>query len=93
MKADAISTSASINQALTNGSCPVCGILKDFQWTLTETTYPKEDLRLCNFHGWALARKRGKVSRSTPGEAVTNVFLAMLKEPLTNKVSTDECSL
>jgi len=93
MKAEAISTGASINQALTKGSCPVCGILKDFQWTLTETTHPQADLHLCNFHGWALARSRGKLSRSTPGEAVTNVFLAMLKKPLTGKVSTDECSL
>ena len=93
MKADAISPGVGINQALTKGSCPVCGLLKDFQWTLTETTHPQVDLHLCNFHGWALARSRGKLSRSTPGESVTNVFLAMLKKPLTGKVSTDECSL
>jgi hypothetical protein len=93
MKAEAISTGIGINQALTKGSCPVCGMLKDFQWTLTETTHPQADLRLCNFHGWALARSRGKLSRSTPGEAVTNVFLAMLKEPLTGKVGSEQCSL
>lgn len=93
MKAEAISAGASINEALTKGSCPVCGILKDFQWTLTETTQPQADLRLCNFHGWALVRSRGKLSRSTPGECVTNVFLAMLKKPPAAKVGTDECSL
>jgi hypothetical protein len=87
------SASASMNQALTKGTCPVCGILKDFQWTVTETTHPRADLRLCNFHGWALARSRGKLSRSTPGESVTNVFLELLKKPLTGKVSSDECSL
>jgi len=93
MKAEAISTAVGINQALTKGSCPVCGLLKDFQWTLTETTLPAADLRLCNFHGWALARSRGKLSRSTPGEAVANVFLEMLKKPLAGKVSSDDCSL
>ena len=93
MKAEAIATGVGINQALTKGACPVCGSLKDFQWTLTETTHPQADLRLCNFHGWALARSRGKLSRSTPGESVTNVFLGMLKKPLMGKVGSDECSL
>jgi len=93
MKAEATSIGASINQALVKGTCPVCGILKDFQWTLVETARPQSDLRLCNFHGWAMARSRGKLSRSTPGETVTNVFLEMLKKPLAGKVSSDECSL
>ena len=93
MKAEATSVGASINQALVKGTCPVCGILKDFQRTLAETTRPQPDLRLCNFHGWAMARSRGKLSRSTPGETATNVFLEMLKKPLAGKVSSDECSL
>jgi hypothetical protein len=93
MKAEATSVGASINQALVKGTCPVCGILKDFQWTLVETARPQPDLRLCNFHGWAMARSRGKLSRSTPGETVTNVFLEMLKKPLAGKVSSDKCSL
>lgn len=93
MKAEATSVGASINQVLVKGACPVCGILKDFQWTLVETARPQPDLRLCNFHGWAMARSRGKLSRSTPGETVTNVFLEMLKKPLAGKVSSDECSL
>lgn len=80
MKTEATSTSTSINQALTRGTCPVCGILKDFQWTLTETTRPEPDLRVCNFHGWALVQSRGKLSRSTPGESVTNVFLDGIHE-------------
>ncbi len=93
MKTETTSAGASINQALTKGTCPVCGILKDFQWTLTETTHPQPHLRLCNFHGWALARSRGKLSRSTPGESVTNVFLELLKKPLTGKVGSDQCTL
>jgi hypothetical protein len=43
MKADARSVGASINQAIVKGRCPVCGILKDFQWTLVETTRPQPD--------------------------------------------------
>jgi len=93
MRAEATSVEANLNQALVKGTCPVCGILKDFQWTLVETTRPQPDLRLCNFHGWALVRSRGKLSRSTPGENATNVFLEMLKKPLAGKVSSDECSL
>lgn len=93
MKAEATSVGASINQALVKGTCPVCGILKDFQWTLVETARPEPNLRLCNFHGWAMARSRGKLSRATPGETVTSVFLGMLKKPLAGKVSSDECSL
>ena len=93
MKTETTSAGATINQALMKGACPVCGILKDFQWTLTETTHPQPGFRLCNFHGWGLARSRGKLSRSTPGERVTNVFLELLKKPLTGKVSSDECTL
>lgn len=93
MKAEASTAGASVSQALTKGACPICGILKDFQWTLAETARPQPDLRLCNFHGWALARSRGKLSRSTPGESVTNVFLEMLKKPLAGKVSSEECLL
>lgn len=87
------SAGATMNQALMKGTCPVCGILKDFQWILTETTHPQTELRLCNFHGWAFARSRGKPSRSTPGESVTNVFLELLKKPLTGKVSSQQCTL
>jgi hypothetical protein len=93
MKAEVSAPGASLSQTLIKGACPICGILKDFQWTLTETARPQADLRVCNFHGWALARSRGKLSRSTPGESVTNVFLGMLKGPLTGKVSSDQCSL
>jgi len=51
------------------------------------------NLRVCNFHGWALARSRAKLSRSTPGESVTTVFLEMLKPPLVGKVNSSECTL
>jgi hypothetical protein len=93
MKAEALTPGANISQALTKGVCPICGILKDFQWILVETTRPQSDLRVCNFHGWALARSRAKISRSTPGESVTNVFLEMLKPPLVGKVNSSECTL
>lgn len=85
--------SASISQSLTKGTCPICGILQDFQWTLAETVRAEPRLRVCNYHGWALARSRGKLSRSTPGETVTLVFLEMLREPLVGKVRPEECSL
>jgi len=93
MKAEPSVAVTSISQALVKGTCPICGILKDFQGTLSENTVPKADMRLCNFHGWALARSRGKLSRSTPGEAVSAVFLEMLKVPLAGKAHTSDCSL
>jgi hypothetical protein len=93
MKAEASTPGTNVNQAFPKGMCPICAILKDFQWTLAETARPQPDLRLCNFHGWALARSRGKLSRSTPGESVTDVFLEMLRGPLAGKVSSEECSL
>jgi hypothetical protein len=93
MKAEASTSTTSVSQALTKGTCPICGILKDFQWTLAEIANPEADLRLCNFHVWALARSRASLARSTPGETVANVFLEMLKGPLAGKVSSDECAL
>ncbi|MGA8151426.1 MAG: hypothetical protein WB952_10795 [Terriglobales bacterium] len=93
MKAEASTVGANVSQALTKGTCPICTILKDFQWILAETARPQSDLRICNFHGWALARSRAKLSRSTPGESVTTIFLEMLKPPLLGKVKSDECTL
>lgn len=93
MKAVASAPGANVNQPLTKGACPICAILKDFQWTLAETARPQSDLRVCNFHGWAVARSRAKISRSTPGESVTNVLLEMLKPPLVGKVNSSECTL
>jgi hypothetical protein len=82
-----------VAQALTKGACPVCGSLKDLQWRLAEAVPAQAGLRLCNFHVWALARSRDKLSRSTPGESVTNIFLEMLKDPLAGKVNSNECQL
>lgn len=93
MRADSSARAININQALTKGACPICALLKDFQWTLADVVCPQTDLRLCNFHGWALARSRGSLSRSTPGESVTTVFLEMLKGPLVGKVDSHECVL
>lgn len=93
MKTEASTPATSVSQVLTKGRCPICAVLKDFQWTLAETTQPLADLRLCNFHGWALARSRSKLSRSTPGESVTGVFLELLQGPLGGKVGPDQCSL
>jgi hypothetical protein len=51
-------------------------------------------LRMCNFHGWELAWSRGSgLSRSTPGEAVTKIFLQMLKDPLFEKAPSEDCDL
>jgi len=93
MNAQSSTSATSVTQALAKGTCPICEILKDFQWTLAESTRPQPALRLCNFHVWALARSREKLSRSTPGEAVSSVFLEMLKSPLIGKASSQECAL
>jgi len=49
MKAEA-ARQTSVSQALTKGACPICGILKDFQWTPAAIVRPQAALRLCNFH-------------------------------------------
>jgi hypothetical protein len=93
VKAEA-ATPTSISQALTKGACPICGMLKDFQWTLAAIVRPQAGLRLCNFHTWALARSRGgSIERSTPGESVSSVFLEMLGGPFAGKVGSDDCPL
>jgi hypothetical protein len=93
MKAESSTSPPTVSLALAKGTCPMCEILKDFQWTLAEAARPEANLRLCNYHVWALARSRGKLSRSTPGETVTAVFLSLLKSPLTGKASSEECAL
>jgi len=93
MNAQSSTSAASVTQALAKGTCPICEILKDFQWTLAESTKPQPNLRLCNYHVWALARSRDKLSRSTPGETVSNVFLEMLKGPLLGKADSGDCAL
>ena len=93
MKAEA-ATQTNVSQALTKGACPICGILKDFQWTLAAVVQPQAALRLCNFHTWALARSRGgSLEHSTPGESVSSVFLEMLSSSPAGKVSSDDCAL
>jgi hypothetical protein len=87
-------TQTSVSQAITKGACPICGILKDFQWTLAAIARPQAALRLCNFHTWALARSRGgSLERSTPGESVSSVFLEMLSDSPAGKVSSYDCAL
>jgi hypothetical protein len=94
MKTEASIPATSVSQALTKAACPICGSLKDFQWTLAAIVRPQADLRLCNFHTWALARSRGGLlERSTPGETVSGVFLEMLKGSLGGKVTSDDCVL
>lgn len=93
MKAEA-ATQTRVSQALTKGACPICGILKDFQWTLAAIVRPQAALRLCNFHTWALVRSRGgSLERSTPGESVSSVFLEMLSGSPAGKVGSDDCAL
>ena len=67
MKTEA-AAATSLSQALTQGTCPVCAILKDFQWTLAESTKPQAGLRLGNFHVWALARSRDSARSIDTGE-------------------------
>lgn len=94
MKAEASPAATTVSQALTKGACPVCMILKDYQWALATRPQATSDVRVCNFHCWSLARSRGSgLSRSTPGEVVTGIFLEILKRPLAGKVPTEECAL
>lgn len=86
MRPDTSLHAVSVSQALTKGACPICGILKDFQWTVAEKIEPGPGLHLCNFHAWALAR-------SAPAENVTTVFIDMLEDPLAHKVDARECIL
>ena len=88
MKREAAAQATSVSQVLVKGACPICGILKDSQWTLATVVRPNASLRLCNFHTGALARSRGgSLERSTPGESVTSVFLDMLKDSPAGKVN------
>jgi hypothetical protein len=94
MKPEAALSANSVSQTLARGTCPICAVLKDYQWTLATTAQPSTDLRLCNFHCWSLARSRGSgLSRSTPGETATGVFLEMIREPLIGKVPSEDCDL
>jgi hypothetical protein len=42
MKAGASSQTIGTSPALTNGARPICGILKDFQWTLSTIVRHKQ---------------------------------------------------
>ncbi len=75
MKAGDLAAGAKESREIIKSTYPICAILKDFQWTLAESTRPQSELRVCNFHDWALVQSRAKLSRSTPGESVTTVFL------------------
>jgi hypothetical protein len=86
MKPGTLPHAVSVSQALAKGVCPICGILKDFQWTVAEKIEPRPALHLCNFHAWALAR-------SAPAENVTTVFIDMLQDPLAHKAEASECIL
>lgn len=94
MKAGGSTSATGVGQAFAKGTCPICAILKDYQWTLAAGTQPSRTLQVCNFHCWSLARSRGSgLSRSTPGEAVTNLFVEMLREPVVGKVPAKDCDL
>ncbi len=94
MKTESSVAATSVSQALAKGTCPICVILKDYQWVLATKSPTASHLRVCNFHCWALARSRGSgLSRSTPGETVTKIFLQMLKDPLFEKAPIEECDL
>ena len=94
MKTDTSVSVTTVNQALAKGACPICAILKDYQWVLVTRAQATRDLQVCNFHCWSLARSRGSgLSRSTPGEIVTGIFLNMLRGPVAGKVPAEECTL
>ena len=94
MRAEASLAATTVNQALAKGACPVCAILKGYQWVLATHSHAAPELQVCNFHCWSLVRSRGSgLSRSTPGEVVTGIFLEILQRPLSGKVRSEECAL
>lgn len=94
MKTESSVAATSVSQALAKGVCPICAILKDYQWVLATKSPETPNVKVCNFHCWALGRSRGSgLSRSTPGETVTRIFLQMLKDPLFEKAQSEDCDL
>lgn len=94
MKTESSVAATTVSQALAKGACPICAILKDYQWVLATKSAAAPRVRVCNFHCWALARSRGSgLSRSTPGETVTRIFLQMLKDSLFEKAPSEDCDL
>ena len=84
MKADALAHEISVGQALVRGACPVCGVLKEFQSALAEKIHLCDDLSLCNFHTWLLAR-------AAPAKGAAAFYLKLLEDSPPVKVGASDC--
>ena len=84
MKADAFAHEISVGQALVRGACPVCGVLKEFQSALAEKVHVCDDLSLCNFHTWLLAR-------AAPAKGAAAFYLKLLEGSSVVKVGAPDC--
>jgi hypothetical protein len=84
VKADALAHEISVGQALVRGACPVCGVLKEFQSALAEKIHLCDDLSLCNFHTWLLAR-------AAPAKGAAAFYLKLLEDSSPVKVGASDC--
>lgn len=84
MNADALVHEINVGQAFVRGACPICGVLKEFQSTLAEKIHVRDDLRLCNFHTWLLAR-------AAPAKGAAAVYLKLLEGSPAVKVGVLDC--
>jgi hypothetical protein len=85
MKADAFVHEINVGQALVRGACPVCGVLKEFQSALAEKIHGCDDLSLCNFHTWLLAR-------AAPAKGAAAFYLKLLGDSSAVKVGASDCN-
>ncbi len=84
MKAEALAHETSMSQVLLKGSCPICGVLKEYQSALAEKLQLAPSVKLCNFHTWLLARW-------APAQSAAAFYLKMLESSSTTKVGPSEC--
>ena len=84
MKVVALAHEINVSQALVRGACGVCGVLKEFQSALAEKIHVCDDLSLCNFHVWLLAR-------AAPAKGAAAFYLKLLEDSSVVRVGASDC--
>jgi len=64
----------SVLDALSEGGCPLCRVLKEFQAFRLQNQAESDTRSLCNFHAWGLAAVQDAVSAA-------QVFIALVDRP------------
>jgi len=78
MKLETMTPKLTIAQALAKGSCPVCGVLKQFLDDLVEKLGPDQATQVCRTHTWALAK-------AAPAETAVSAFLQTIEAHLSDE--------